>query len=114
MLNENNEWCSKEEERSAIIQRFYENLFTSISPAEEKIEELLTTVKPLVTESVSRSLERGFSNKEVKNVVFSMSGDKNPRPDGMNAIFYQQHWDIVGPLVSKAVLDCLNEKADMD
>lgn len=34
--------------------------------------------------------------------------------DGMNFMFYQQYWDIVGPLVSKAVLDCLNEKAELD
>lgn len=29
-------------------------------------------------------------------------------------MFYQQHWDVVGPLVSKAIMDCLNESADLD
>ncbi|KAK1349804.1 hypothetical protein POM88_054767 [Heracleum sosnowskyi] len=45
MLREDNEWCSNEEEFSAIIQRFYQNLFTSTSPAVEKIEELLASTR---------------------------------------------------------------------
>ncbi|WOH08816.1 hypothetical protein DCAR_0728264 [Daucus carota subsp. sativus] len=62
---------------------------------------------------MSRSLDRGFTIEEIKKAVFSMSPDKSPGPDGMNAMFYQQHWDIVGPLVSKAVMDCLNEQAEI-
>lgn len=29
-------------------------------------------------------------------------------------MFYQQHWNVVGPLVSKEIMDCLNESADLD
>lgn len=89
-------------------------MFTSRVPAAEKIEELLVVVEPVVTEEMNKSLDRGFSIAENKKVVFSIFVDKSPGPDGMKAMFYQQHWDIVGPLVSKEVLDCLNEKADLD
>lgn len=107
-------WCVNEGDISAIIQRFYEGLFTSSLPEMEKIDELLIAVKPLVTEEMGRSIEKGFTLEEVKNAVFSMSADKSPGLDGMNGSFYKEHWDIVGPLVSKAILDCLNEHADMD
>ena len=42
-----------------------------------------------------------------------MSPDKSPGPEGMNEIFYQQRWDIVGPFISKAFIDCLNKQADI-
>ena len=113
MLNEEDDWCTNEEDLSEIIKSFYDNLFASSQPAKERIEQLLAAVQPVVTEEMSRSLERGFTIEEIKKAVFSMSLDKSPGPDGMNAMFYQQHWDIVGPLVSKAVMDCLNEQAEI-
>ena len=114
LLNEENEWVSNEEDISATIQQFYENLFTSSSPTTEEIDECLTAVNPLVTEEMCRSLEVPFTMEEIKRAVFSMSADKSPGTDGMNAMFYQQHWEIVGPLVSKAVMDCLNEREELE
>lgn len=113
-MNEENLWCGNEENISAIIHRFYEGLFTSSLLAMEKIDELLVAVQPLVTEEMGRNLEKGFTLEEIKNAVFSMPADKSPGPDGTNGMFYQQHWDIIGPLVSKAILDCLNEHANLE
>ncbi|XP_074346736.1 uncharacterized protein LOC141685541 [Apium graveolens] len=113
LLNEENEWIQDEDGVNKIIQKFYQSLFTSSSPNVEKIEELLGAVNPIVTEEMNRKLEKDFSMKEVKNSVFSIAADKSPGPDGMNAMFYQHFWDIVGMLVSKAVLDCLNGEADL-
>lgn len=59
-------------EFSSIIQRFYQNLFTSTFPAIKKIEELLTAVQPLVTDEMNTSLERAFTMKEIKKAVFSI------------------------------------------
>lgn len=61
---------------------------------------------------MGRSLERGFTVDEIKWSVFSISADKILGLDGMNATFHQQHCDMVGPLISKAIISCLNEKAD--
>ena len=53
-------------------------------------------------------LSSEFSADEVKTVLFQIRPTKAPRPDGMNALFYQKFWHTVGNDVTNAVLDFLN------
>lgn len=43
------------------------------------------------------------SDKEIKDVIFSMNSFKSPGPDGMNSLFFKVAWDFIEPDVSKAV-----------
>ena len=49
-----------------------------------------------------------FRSEEVKVALFQMGPTKAPGLDGMNALFYQKFWHIVGDDVVSAVLDFLN------
>ena len=49
-----------------------------------------------------------FSADEIKEAVFQMAPTKAPRPDGMNAFFYQKFWHIVVDNVVSAILDFFN------
>uniref|UniRef100_A0A803QLK7 Reverse transcriptase n=1 Tax=Cannabis sativa TaxID=3483 RepID=A0A803QLK7_CANSA len=62
----------------------------------------------MVTTDMNHDLTKPFTRVEVDEALKSMCPDKSPGIDGMSAMFYQQHWD----LVSKAVLGVLNEGAD--
>ena len=53
-------------------------------------------------------LSGDFTVDEIKEAVFQMGPTKAPGPDGMNALFYQKFWHIVGDDVVNAVLDFLN------
>ena len=53
-------------------------------------------------------LSGDFTTDEIKEAVFQMGSTMAPGSDGMNALFYQKFWHIVGDDVVNAVLDFLN------
>ena len=51
-----------------------------------------------------------FTQEEVKKALFQMNPTEAPGPDGMNPLFFQKYWHIVGTDVSDAVLDYINSR----
>jgi len=72
------------------------------------MEECLNVVNRRMTEDVVEVLSRPYNSEEVKAASFQMRPTKASRPDGMNALFYQNFWHIVGNEVIDAVLDFLH------
>ena len=53
-------------------------------------------------------LSSKYTAKEVKVALFQMGPTKAPGHDGINALFYQKFWHVVGDTVVLAMLDFLN------
>ncbi|GKV23775.1 hypothetical protein SLEP1_g33471 [Rubroshorea leprosula] len=51
--------------------------------------------QPRLTTEDEEALLRSMSLEEVRDVLFSMKGLTSPRPDGIQPIFYQKHWEEV-------------------
>ena len=72
------------------------------------MEECLNAVQSKMTDDMQEFLSSEFTAEEVKVALFQMGPTKAPGPDGMNALFYQKFWHVVGNNVVLAVLDFLN------
>ena len=57
---------------------------------------------------MQQTLTNEFNAEEIKAALFQMGPARAPGPDGMNIIFYQKFWHIVGDTVVAAALDFLN------
>ncbi|MCI27005.1 ribonuclease H protein, partial [Trifolium medium] len=57
-------------------------------------------------------LNRSFSIEEVTMAMKHLKGNAAPGPDGLNAAFYQQYWEIIGHDIATTVLNILNHEGD--
>ena len=83
-------------------------MFTSAST--NSFQQVIQHVREVVIPDMNNMLLAEFSHEEVKITLFQMHPTKAPRHDGMNPLFFQKYWHIVGIDVSNAVLDCINSK----
>ncbi|XP_038972451.1 uncharacterized protein LOC120104769 [Phoenix dactylifera] len=56
-----------------------------------------------VAEEDTVALIRPVSEREIREVVWSLEGDKAPRPDGFPPLFFRRYWMIVGQDVTAAI-----------
>ncbi|KAL0011115.1 hypothetical protein SO802_006223 [Lithocarpus litseifolius] len=91
---------------STMVRDYYKNLFLSSGLSE--VDEVVRTIKSVVTEDMNNSLISPFSRVEVEVALNQMAPLKAPGPDGMPPIFFQKFWSDIGDDVVQAVLFCLS------
>uniref|UniRef100_A0A7N2N012 Reverse transcriptase n=1 Tax=Quercus lobata TaxID=97700 RepID=A0A7N2N012_QUELO len=106
ILNEDNTWVEEAGEVADVAINYFESMFTAGDNV--SVEECLAAVQHKVDPNMQEILSSEYSAEEIKAAVFQMGPTKAPGPDGMNALFYQKFWHIVGADVITAVLDFLN------
>ena len=104
--NNQGQWVEELEEVVAVASDYFENLFQA--GVCDRMEEWLDAVPQMVTEEMQEALSGEFTAEEVRVALFQMGPTKAPGPDGMNALFFQKFWHMVGDDVVIAVLDFLN------
>ena len=89
-----------------IAINYYQKLFNTSHISIQ--DELLDAIEARVSKPMNALLTRDFQPTEVRKALKKMHPLKAPGPDGMNPLFYQHFWPIVGDYVTKCVLDFLN------
>lgn len=91
------------EVKKLVIQFYKDLLGTGFNGRKAAGDIMLNLIQNKVPEDMKSCLITAVSNLEVKNAMFSIKGDKAPGPDGFNAGFFQQNWEVVGCDVINAV-----------
>ena len=86
-----------------IVSHFKSLLNNYEGSNREAQDQMFKFIPKLVTEEENKTLNRPITLEEVKTVVFNMSPDKSPGPDGFQAFFFQKCWDILGEDLWKAI-----------
>ena len=56
-----------------------------------------------VTAEINQKLSREVSDVEIRDAVFGIKSSSAPGWDGLNGLFFQKYWDIIGPDITKEI-----------
>lgn len=65
-------------------------------------------ISSILSDEDDLELLRPFTGEDVHYALFSMQSTKSPGPDDISALFYQRYWHIIGPDVTKFVIEILD------
>ena len=99
-------WVEEIEDIAGVVTNYFDSLFNAGTCSQ--MEECLDTVMSKVTPDMQQMLSSEFTADEIKTAVFQMGPTKAPGLNGMNAIFYQKFWHVMGDSVIVAVMDYLH------
>ena len=106
ILDPQGSWREDIEEVAGVAVEYFNNMFSTGSCT--RIEECLEAVQQKVSIDMQQTLSSEYTADEIKAALFQMGPTKASGPDGMNALFYQKFWHIVGDNVVSVVLEFLN------
>ena len=84
-----------------VATEYFEKLFKSNGVSETN--GFFTGFEPKVTEQMNLKLIKEVTEEEFRDAVFAIKPSSAPGCDGMNILFFQQYWEIIGTDVVREV-----------
>ena len=104
--NANGVWVEEVDDVADVASDYLMDIFKASTC--DRMEECLNAVNRKITDDMLEVLSKPYRSEEVKTALFQMGPTKALGPDGMNALFYQNFWHIIGNEVIDVVLDFLH------
>ena len=101
-------WVNEPNEVSDAFLQYYVSLLGTKMDERRAVKSRLIKEGPILSEARRSFLLKEFSEKDVKDALFDITGSKSPGPDGFSSSFFQDNWDVVKRDVCEAVLSFLH------
>lgn len=101
LVDDNGREASSAHQMGEIATEYFDKLFASSGSSD--LATFFTGLTPRVTESMNQKLIKEISTEEIRDAVFSIKASSTPGSDGMNGLFFQEYWEIVGVEVEKEI-----------
>ncbi|XP_026410883.1 uncharacterized protein LOC113306121 [Papaver somniferum] len=88
-------WLEDKDQVTHLLSMHFKKIFTSSSPGNNVIEAALRFVTPIISDEVNSSLIAIPSTQKIRDTVNSLASWSSSGPDGFQAGFFQDNWDIV-------------------
>ncbi|XP_072061855.1 uncharacterized protein [Arachis hypogaea] len=86
-----------------LEERHFTDLFATTTRS--KVEECTRIIPKKVTVEMNKELLKEVSDKEIRDAAFSMESLKVPGLEGLNGLFFQNHWVIISREVCDVIKD---------
>lgn len=91
----NGEWVKGQERIQNTAKDYFPNLFKSNKPSQNKISSISDNVYLFLNEESKDFLNKEVSCDEIKRAIFQMGKNKAPSPNGFQARFFQEYWEML-------------------
>lgn len=99
--NDSGDWVEGTKEILTSVEEYYRALFTSVGPRD--MTQSVNAIPKRVSAQCNNAIEDEPSEMEIKEAIDSLGELKAPGPDGLNGLFYKQHWTTIKEEVCSAI-----------
>lgn len=113
IFNENNIWVEGVENVGSVATNFFKNLFQSSWFGWAVMNLVSDCALSKFSNQDNGELGRPYNKEEIEISIKQMALSKAPSSDGVQAMFYQRYWDIIGEDTINMCLGVLNNGEDI-
>lgn len=86
-------WVRDENTLKNMTCEFFTNFYTTVGP--RNFQPILNNIPILVDTTMNQKLSEFVTMQEITAATYQLGASKAPGPDGINGIFFQNHWQVI-------------------